>query len=38
MKKHILSAALFVAAVMVAQAQTSGGGISSQMLDQLKQS
>ena len=38
MKKHLLTTAMFLAVMTAAQAQTAGGGISAQMLDQLKQS
>lgn len=38
MKRHFLTAALLVALMAGAQAQTTGGGINAQMLEQLKQS
>jgi len=38
MKKHLLTTAMLLAVMTAVQAQTAGGGISAQMLDQLKQS
>ncbi|MBR3717827.1 MAG: aminopeptidase, partial [Bacteroidaceae bacterium] len=38
MKRHFLTVALLVALMAGAQAQTTGGGINAQMLEQLKQS